>query len=222
MRMETARQAATEAAELLNEGSLEDNGALRVAGSSTVCAFVTTMIILTEPTRLVVRRQKDRLDCVLKWQIVPLLEHLSVKWWRAGEDEPRGMRDVATALTRAGLISYGRLKLSPGSTNAARESVDRLREAPTPLLENLHHSLGVSLRQSESLPPLRLPTVESKGGVPEDLVQRCLLLPYEDRKVLVKDWERATCEGGDEIQALLREVRVLRPLQAMDLRKMLY
>jgi hypothetical protein len=221
MRTETAREAAEQASKLLTEGELHESGVLRVVGSSTLCAFVANMVFLTEPTRLVVRKRKDRLDYTLKWRLTSLLDHLSVEWWREGEDEARDMLDVTNAFNRAGLLGPGRRTLT-GGKGVARELASHLRETPTPLLSKLHDLLGESLRQSEMPPELLLPVPESRGGVSADLVRRCLLLPYDDRKVLVKDWHEATNNGGEKIQALLREVRALRPTQARELQQMLW
>lgn len=219
MRIATAQRAAEQASDLLINGSLQDSGALRVDGNSTLCAYVVNMILLTEPTRLVVRRQENRLDCVLKWQLSQLLDHVNVEWWRDGV-QLDNLRDVDKAFNRAGLAGPGKRSLVPGG--GARELVKQLRQTPTPLLSELHGSLGASLRRTVSPPALLLPVAESKGGVSADLARRCLLLPYEDRKVLVNDWRNATCEGGEEIQSLLAEMRALRPTQARDLKKMLY
>lgn len=219
MSIETVRRAVEQVSDLLINGSLQDSGVLRVDGNSTVCAYVANVVLLTEPTRLVVRRQKDRLDCILKWRLSQLLDHLSIEWWREGV-QVGSMQGVVSAFNRVNLAGSNRASLVPG--RCARELVDQLRQTPSPLLSELHGSLGASLRRSASLPALLLPVPESKGGVSADLVRRCLLLPYEDRKVLVRDWRDATCEGGEDIQSLLVEMRALRPNQTRDLKKMLY
>ncbi len=202
---------------LLEYGKLDAEGKLAFEGSSSVCAYIAVIIFLTEPTRLVVRRDGG-VGGNLKWHLGDLIDILPFE----GRNE-KGVviptRNIVAACQRNGLV---RNCFREVRGSRAANAVLLFRENPPTVLTEIHDVLARRIIEA----PLRLifPDQRKKTSISESLVRQCLLLPYEERGRLASIvWQGAGIQDCPQNVALLtREVRLLSPAHREELRLMLW
>jgi hypothetical protein len=206
------------ARELLEKGQFNSEGMLEIE-SRGVCAMVVTIVLLTEPTRLVVRGDAG-VNGFLKWHIADLIGVMPIRWMRDDTGYAvKNIKRIIGACTEYAFLGRHYRQIYAGATTGA---VLHLRHKPSDGLTAIHETLGRRVRES----PLRLmyPEPRKKGMVDESLVRQCLLLPYEERGKLVRAvWQRSSVGGClPDTARIVREVCSLSPAHLEELRLMLW
>jgi len=209
-------QSPTVARRLFECGKLDAGGELRLVESSSVYAYFAAIVFLTEPTRLVVRRDAG-VGGALKWHIADLINILPVVWDREKGGVTTTQNIVAACLRQQLVRNYYR-QIRAG---AASKAVIEFRSSPPSILQEIHQVLARRITEA----PLRLtfPEPHRQSSVPETLVRQCLLLPYDERRQLFQ----AVWQGGDtaghrlDVVRLVSEVRKLSQAHVNELKQML-
>ncbi len=205
-----------EAERLLREGEMR-NGRLVIDGNSSLAAYVCLIVILTEPTRLLIRRPPGEALTFMKWARGELLDRMPIEWiWRGERQQHPGAR-LSDAFRRLNLGAGGHEIVA----GLAEKSVVCLRRDPTDILRQLHDSTWRAL--VESPPAFMLPSGNKYPLIRGDLTRQCMLLSYVDRRALIAAWK----SGRDDdctphVRHLVTSVRALSSKAAGELAQALW
>lgn len=202
---------------LLEHGSLNEADVLEVEEPSNTYAHLIAIILLTEPTRLVVRREKDPYSSkgYLKWHIVDLVNALPIAWTIKAENVARSL---VLACTRGRFVRDYHHEIHAGNSST---TVIKFRKEPPETLVKIHEILA--RRITEASPRLMFPGSRNQWSVPEKLVRECLLLPYDQRKQLVRTvWGQGeVSDCSPSLALLVLQVQALSVVQTKELGRML-
>lgn len=216
--MQPSRTVGPKAArKLLEDGEFDADERLCAVGSPSIYAYLAIIVFLTEPTRLVVRRDKG-VGGFLKWHIADLVGILPVAWGRDSGGEVATCNIVAACQRQRLVFNYHR-EIRAGE---ATKTVIDFRSNRPPVLEAIHQTLARRIVEA----PIRLmyPTSYSQASVSESLVRQCLVLPYDERAWLARVvWQGGGMDGCPLSAArLINEIRKLSVAHREELRTMLW